>query len=281
MEIIVSNMTTGYYGRPVLRGVTFDIKTPGIYVVIGKNGAGKTTLFRAIAGILRPYEGSVLIGGSSPYNEGSVKKNIAFLSHAAGTPEGFTVKQILKLFAEIENVGFDRIDEVSSLAGIEEILDNHFGNLSQGQKKRVSIAKCILAEKNIYLLDEPTTDIDPKAASLIRSQLLNIARDSVVFYSSHNLIEAREIGDKVIAIDKGEVVHYGDIESLNGNKYIIGIRGEGIEKVYPESEKKGEFYILELNNSDEVQGVIERLMNSGAKIREIRQMNNPLEEFFE
>lgn len=280
-EILVKELETGYSGSSVLHGVSLEITNPGIYLVLGRNGSGKTTLFRAIAGLLEPYQGRVTVNGFSTFYEVGIKKEIAFLSHKDGLPEGYTVRSALNIFAKLEGVGKERVEEMVEFAEIEELGEKYVGKLSQGQRRRVALAKSLLADKSIYIMDEPTANLDPKAASDIRNLLRDISRNKIVLYSSHNLYEAHELSSMVLLLDNGELKFYGNIDSISSRKSTIGIRADGVESVYPDALKQGPYYIMELDSLDRVQDIIDRLGKEGIRIKEIREMNNPLEEFFE
>lgn len=261
--------------------MSFEINEPGIYLVLGRNGAGKTTLFRAVSGIIEPFHGSVWIDGASPYSKPAVRKKIAFLSHQDAIPEGYTVNEAMDIFSRIAGADSERREEIAKLVGVEELRDSYVGILSQGQKRKVSVAKSLLADRSIYIMDEPTASLDPKAAANIRSLLLSISRDRIVLYSSHNLYEAHDLSSRVILLDKGELKFFGHIEEAGEGKTTVGIRADGVEQVYPAARKEGPYYILELDSLDMVQEIIDRLGKEGIRIREIREMNNPLEDFFE
>lgn len=278
--IILENFSTGYNNLPVLQDISLEINEPGVYVVVGKNGAGKTTLFRAIAGILDPYHGRLLINGKSPQNCPEVKMNISYLSHADATPEGFSVRETMNLFATIQGAGNEKVEHITKFLDITNLMDKNFQGLSQGQKKRVSLAKTLLLERDIYILDEPTSEIDPGTASIIRSTILELSKNHIVLYSSHNIQEAREIGRRIIAIKDGEISYFGDIESVMGTKYVMGIRADNVDKIFPNAIRSGAFFLIELDSHDQVQNVIDKLNGAGIRIKEIRQLNNPLEEFF-
>lgn len=280
-SIVVKDLVVGYFGTPVLHGISFEINEPGIYVVLGKNGAGKTTLFRTLSGILAPHIGSVRIDGEIPYKNQSIRRRLAFLSHLDALPEGYTAREALRIFAEIGGVHKDRIEEVANFMGITDLLDMNMDRLSRGQKRRVAMAKSILGEKDIYLMDEPTSGIDPKGVSDIRSLLLDLAREKIILYSSHNLLEAMEIGSNVIALGEGELKFFGNIDTLQENRFTVGIRAEGVQTVIPEAHKQGRYYLVQLENPDQMNDIIDRLRDAGIMIREIREMDNPLEKFFE
>lgn len=279
-EIIAKDLVSGYYNYPVLNGISFCINEPGIYLVLGRNGAGKTTLFRTLAGIIPPLKGDVRINGKRPYHETEIRKKFAFLSHLNAIPEGFTVREILTTFASIEDVNETSVDEVVELVGIGDVIERYFNELSQGLKRRVSIAKSLLGVKDLYILDEPTTNLDPKVAADLRKFIVKISSEKVVLYSSQNLYEANELSSRILALDQGKLIYFGDIESIAKTKYKIGIRADGVEQVFPSIQKEGRYYIFDLNDSNEVQEVIDHLRKEGISIKEVKEMHNPLEDIF-
>jgi len=193
VEIECRSVTSGYLGSRVLHKVSFRVSEPSVYVVLGPNGAGKTTLFRTLAGILRPYEGEVYIGGE-PIDRQSSRDRLHYLTHLDGLPDGLQVRESLEFFGRAEGARSQDVDRVLDQLEIRDLSAKFPSQLSAGQRKRVSIARIFLRERSIYLLDEPTANLDPKAAREIRELILKLSRDKVVLYSSHNLFEAREIG---------------------------------------------------------------------------------------
>ncbi len=187
--ILLDNAVSGYYGKKVLDGISFSIDKPSVYVVLGPNGSGKTTLFRTLAGILKPMSGRVEINGLPSETQGA-RGNLDYLSHIDGIPDGMKVIDALRFYARIESVGEDDVTNAMKLLELEELKLKYFSQLSQGQKKRVSVARIFLRKKQIYLLDEPTSNLDPKVAKEIRELILGLAMDRIVLYSSHNLYEA-------------------------------------------------------------------------------------------
>lgn len=276
-QIEASGLSTGYYGKRVLHDIDLSIDKPGIYVVLGKNGAGKTTFFRTITGILKLYEGTLTIDGLDPYNHPEVREKCVYLSHQAGVPVSLSVREIIDLFAVLMEASEDEKERTVKLLNLDDLIDKSYVSLSQGQKKRVSLAKCLLRDRSIYLFDEPTTNLDPTIASQVRKDILGISKDQIVLYSSHNLYEAREIGKQVIIIDSGSIAYSGDIDKIPMGKYVIGIRADNITNVFPEAKLQGRYYILELDSPDEVSDVIQKLAAANVKVHEIREMSNPLE----
>ena len=278
MKINVDHFSTGYSGNEVLHDLTFEITRPGIYVVLGKNGSGKTTLFRAMTGMLQPYSGLI------KYNDVELEKSdvrIAYLGHKDAIPTGMTVGSALKFFGRVEGVSDETVNEVIEKFGLKKILLQNYLNLSQGQRKRVSIAKSLIGNKEVMILDEPTSNLDPKISSEIRDLMKEEARDRIILYSSHNLYEASDIGSEVIAISEGKVLYVGDMKGLSSGHYRIGIRGDGIEKVTSDYKMDGKYYVFDLKSESEAADLVSRLTGLGARLYEVRDISNPLERFYD
>ena len=272
-------MSAGYLGTDVLREISFAIDAPAIYVVLGPNGAGKTTLFRTLAGVLTPSHGTVRIGGVRADDPGA-RRRLHYLSHLDGMPEGLTVREALEVYARLERADRASVDRVLDLLGLRELSDRFLARLSAGQRKRVSVARIFLVERPIYLLDEPTANLDPKVAHEIRSLILELARDKIVLYSSHNLFEAREIGRYVLALRSGRLERFGRIEDLRGRRFVIGVRVLEPSDALRDWEQEGEYFTRELSGPEAVPALLRDLDSRGVKVRELREMNNPLEDLF-
>ena len=270
---------SGYAKTPVLRDISFTIDEPSVYVVLGPNGAGKTTLFRTIAGILRPTAGAVLIDGV-PIDQQTSRDRLHYLSHMDGMPDGLTVRECLDFYARVERASTADVERVLDQLEIREFRDTFISKLSAGQRKRASIARVFLREREIYLLDEPTANLDPKVAREIRTLILNLSRDRIVLYSSHNLFEAREIGRHVIALKGGALTLFERMENVRAAHYVIGIRTLPLSPAPEGWERSGDYYLRELSGPGAVPGLIHELESQGVRLREVREMENPLEDLF-
>ena len=279
MDIDCRSVTAGYLGSRVLHEVSFRIAEPSIYVVLGPNGAGKTTLFRTLAGILRPYEGEVYVGGE-PIDRQSSRDRLHYLTHLDGLPDGLQVREALEFFARAEGARPQDVDRVLDQLEIRELSAKFPGQLSAGQRKRVSIARIFLRERSIYLLDEPTANLDPKVAREIRELILKLSREKVVLYSSHNLFEAREIGRHVLVIKSGKIARFDRIENVRASRFVLGIRVLEPSPALASFDHEGDYFLKELSGPEEVPAVLRDLMTQGVKIREAREMENPLEDLF-
>ncbi len=279
-SLLVESLSSGYYGSKVIDDISFKIDTPGIYVVLGPNGAGKTTLFRTVAGILKPYSGKVEINGI-PGQSQQAREQLDYLSHIDGIPDGMRIIEALKFYASVENASDSDVDRAIKLLELEDLKGKYFSQLSRGQKKRVSVARIFLRDKSIYLLDEPTSNLDPKVARETRELVLSLSKNKIVLYSSHNLFEAREIGNQVLVISKGKLALFGKIDDIKTEKYVIGIRIFGDPLGLDRNRKEGEYYLIDLSAPEEVPKLVSEMVSKGIQIREVKEMQNPLEELFQ
>lgn len=277
-QLEVTNVTAGYGSTEVLHDISFQTTEPSIYVVLGPNGAGKTTLFRTIAGILQPRTGDVRFDGRSILRDKEARKTINYLSHYNALPEEMTIYGALEFYSGIEG---GNIEPVLKALNLEELRNRKISDLSQGQRKRVSIAKVFLRERELYLLDEPTTALDPKAAREIRELLLGLSRNKVVLYSSHNLYEAREVGTYVILIKDGHVRLFDKISNVKPKRYKVGIKATSDLSQMLNTNIEGGYYVVEVNSPEEAGKILKNLVERGVTVTEMRELDNPLEELFE
>jgi ABC-2 type transport system ATP-binding protein len=274
----VNRLTSGYGSTEILHELSFEAKEPGIYVVLGPNGAGKTTLFRTIAGIIQPKAGDILLDGKSILVDKEVRKSINYLSHYNALPEEMTVHDSLEFYRRID--GGD-VDRVMAALDLSVLRDKKVSDLSQGQKKRVSIAKVFLRDRGLYLLDEPTTALDPKVAREIRELVLGLSRDKVVLYSSHNLFEAREVGTYLILIKDGYLKIFDRITNVRPRRYRYGIRATSDLSKILNVNVTGGYYGVEVDSPEEAGKLLKSLVEKGVTVTEMRELDNPLEELFD
>ncbi len=273
----LTGVDSGYNGFDVLRNINLNVTEPSIYVVLGPNGAGKTTLLRTIAGILEPRRGTVAFDGVNVYASRETRKRMSYLSHLNALPEEMTVQEALGFYASIEGGDVARVMQTLQLAPLAEM---KVSKLSQGQKKRVSIAKTLLNDRDLYLLDEPTSNLDPAMAKEVRDLLLEFSKRKIVLYSSHNLFEAKEIGRYLVLIKGGTVRFFDRIENLRTATYRIGIKARGDVSQVLDAKLENGYYVLTVKSPDDVGEVVKKLVNAGVVVTEVRELDNPLESLF-
>ncbi len=273
----LTDVNSGYNGVDVLQGITLGVLEPSIYVVLGPNGAGKTTLLRTIAGILEPHRGTVSFDGQDVYRNRETRKRMSYLSHLNALPEEMAVRDALGFYASIEGGDVAKVIDTLDLGSLA---DTKVSRLSQGQKKRVSIAKTLLNDRDLYLLDEPTSNLDPAMAKEVRDLLLEFSKRKIVLYSSHNLFEAKEIGTYLILIKGGRLQFFNRIENLRMGSYRVGIKARGdVASVIPAPLENG-YYVLRVSSPDDVGEIVKKLVNAGVVVTEVKELDNPLESLF-
>jgi ABC-2 type transport system ATP-binding protein len=272
------NVTSGYSKQVVLHDISFKLQEASIYVVLGPNGAGKTTLFRTVAGILEPFSGEILFNGQSITGSAQARTRINYLSQYNAMPEEMTVYEALKFYSKIEGGDPDR---AIGLLELDELKNKRFSDLSQGQKKKAGIAKVFLSERDLYLLDEPTANLDPVASKEIRDIILRLSKDKMILYSSHNLYEATDIGTYLILIKDGSVTTLDRISNIKPKNYRVGIRAKADITGIVEAKHEGDYYVLSVSSPEEAGFALKKIVEKGVLVTEMRQLDNPLQELFE
>src|SRR4030043_746769 len=249
-KLRLEEVSSGYGTEEIIHKISLKLTEPSIYVVLGPNGAGKTTLFRTISGILKPFSGQAKFDGVDLFHSKEARRRVAYLSHLNALPEEMTVFNALKYYADIED---GDVDHVLDLLSLSKLKDRKFSSLSQGQKKRVSVGKIFLRERDLYLLDEPTSNVDPKISKEIRELLIRLSKDKFVPYQSHNLYEAKEIGTYLIVIKNGALTFFDKIENVKTKQYRVGIKTlNDISKLLPEAKFENGYYVLTVNSPQDV-----------------------------
>ena len=172
-------------------------------------------------------------------------------------------------------------EKAIELLGLGELRDKKFSDLSGGQKKRAAIAKVFLEERDLYLLDEPTANLDPIASEELRDIILRISRNKMVLYSSHNLYEATDIGVYLILIKNGSIALLDRISNMKPRNYRVGIRASADITGIVDAKREGDFYVLSVSSPEEAGVALQKIVKKGVLVTEMRQLNNPLQELFE
>jgi len=206
-----------------LRDVSFDIQTGEIFGLIGKNGAGKTTLTKTIATLVQPTSGKISVNGfDSVADEVKVRSLIGL---ATAEERSFywrlTSEQNLMFFARLYGIKDEqarkRISELFERLDLNELIKRRFSELSTGNKQRLAVARALLPEPPVLLLDEPTRSLDPLAAERMRQMIVSLENVSVLL-TSHNLTEIEELCSRVAIISQGEIRAVDSPENLRRSR---------------------------------------------------------------
>ena len=208
--IAIERLVKIYKTVPAVDGISFTLSPGSITALLGGNGAGKTTTIASIMGLITPTSGRVsVLGAQMPQQRYRVLHRMNFESPYVEVPMRLTVRQNLTVFGKLYDVDKlrERIAELADELDLTDLLDRPTGNLSAGQKTRVSLAKALINKPDILLLDEPTASLDPDTADWVRSRLERYCRDrhATLLLASHNMTEVERLCERVIMLKRGRI----------------------------------------------------------------------------
>ncbi len=227
-SIKVINLKKIYGTKEAVKNISFEIKENEIIGLLGPNGSGKTTTIGMILGLLKPTSGDVLINGLKiEENPIEILQKINFISPYIELPKKLTVKQNLIVYGKLYSVKnlSEKIDYLVSKLRLENLLNRVTGELSSGQKNRISLAKAIINEPNVLLLDEPTASLDPEIGDFVRTFLENYKKEKKVsiLLASHNMDEVTRLCSSIMMMKNGLIIDQGkpnDLIKKHGRKNL-------------------------------------------------------------
>ena len=218
-SIEVINLSKSYKSKQAVNNISFKIKENEIVGLLGPNGCGKTTTIGMMLGLLKPTNGQVLINGMDiEKNKISLLHKMNFISPYIELPKKLTVRQNLVVYGKLYNVRNlnEQIDYLSNKLRLNKLLKNVTGELSSGQKNRVSLAKALINNPAVLLLDEPTASLDPETGDFVRTFLENYKKENKisVLLASHNMDEVKRLCNSVLMMKGGIIVDRGSPDHL-------------------------------------------------------------------
>jgi ABC-2 type transport system ATP-binding protein len=207
MSIEVNNILKFYGKQKVLNNVSFKVEAGEVVGFLGPNGAGKSTMMKILTTYLVQNEGSVVVNGfDSKTNSLDIKKSIGYLPEHNPLYLDLYVKEYLNFHAGIHKISKKRISEVIDMVGLSPEKGKKIGQLSKGYRQRVGLAAALLHDPQVLILDEPTTGLDPNQLFEVRNMIKDIGKTKTVLLSTHIMQEVEAMCDRVIIINKGEIV---------------------------------------------------------------------------
>ena len=215
----VKNLKKNYSLKEAVKNISFNIEENEILGLLGPNGSGKTTTIGMLLGLLKPSSGEIKIDSMSfEKNRIEILSKINFISPYIELPKKLSVKQNLIVYGKLYNIKNlkDRIEYLSEKLRLEDLLDRITGELSSGQKNRVSLAKSIINDPQVLLLDEPTASLDPETGDFVRSFLEDYQKEmeTSILLASHNMAEVERLCSYVLMMNKGLIIDKGHPEEL-------------------------------------------------------------------
>ena len=221
MTIKIENLEKKYGNFQAVKNLNFTIKQGSIVGLLGPNGCGKTTTIGMILGLIKPTNGKVLIKGKNIENESDrieILEKMNFISPYVELPKKLTVKENLIIYGKMYEV-INLTQKINTLIkdlNLDEFKNRKTGELSSGQKNRVSLAKSLINSPEILLLDEPTASLDPDTGDYIRTYIEDYAskNKTTILLASHNMNEVERLCSEVMMMKSGEIIDKGTCESL-------------------------------------------------------------------
>lgn len=301
--ITVKNVTKKYGKFKAVDNISFEINDGEIIGLLGPNGAGKSTTMNILTGFIEPTEGEVIINGYNISKKPKkAKKCIGYMPEGVPLYKDMTVKEFVTYMAELKGVKKEQIKESVDQAIQDTWLQNVrkvlIRNLSKGYKQRVSMAGALVGNPEIIILDEPTVGLDPKQIIEIRNLIKKLGKNHTLIISSHILSEISQICERVIIINKGQIVAVDSPEHLEDTVYIenainiivedkenkiekIKIQGaKKIELIKKNDDNTKEYRIIPEKDYDIRKSIFSDLAKENITIFELKKPEITLEEAF-
>ena len=221
MTIEIKNLSKEYNNILAVKNINFTINKGSIVGLLGPNGCGKTTTIGMMLGLIKPTSGTVCINGQNIENENNrtkILEKVNFISPYVELPKKLTVEENLIVYGTMYGVNNlkERIADLMEQLNLLEFRKRKTGELSSGQKNRVSLAKALINDPEILLLDEPTASLDPDVGDYIRTYLESFAsnKGTTILLASHNMNEVERLCNEVMMMKKGEIIDKGTCNDL-------------------------------------------------------------------
>ncbi|WP_440122756.1 gliding motility-associated ABC transporter ATP-binding subunit GldA [Tenacibaculum sp. Ill] len=292
MSIELTSIVKTYGTQKAVNNISFSAKKGEIVGFLGPNGAGKSTTMKILTGFIKPSEGTVLVSGIDVIsNPIEAQKKIGYLPEHNPLYLDMYVREYLQFQASLHNIEKAKINEIIEKVGLTIEAHKKINQLSKGYRQRVGLAAAILHNPEVLILDEPTTGLDPNQLVEIRQLIKELGKDKAVLLSTHIMQEVEAMCDRVIIINKGEIVINKPISELKtDNEQVIKVtfdyklEEQFIKRLPNITAYKNTLennWVLTFNSSKDMRPVIfDFAQENGLKILGLNTENKNLESLF-
>lgn len=292
MSIEVKNITKLYKDQKALNDVSFKVKSAEIVGFLGPNGAGKSTMMKILTTYIEASEGDANVNGFDVNTDKkNVQSSVGYLPEHNPLYTELYVREYLKFNANVYGTSKSRIEEVIELTGLTPEAHKKIGQLSKGYRQRVGLANALLHNPDVLILDEPTTGLDPNQLVEIRNLIKTIGKEKTVFLSTHIMQEVEAMCDRVIIINKGEVVADRYLKDLReGQEQVVVVEFDyrveeafllKLPQVKSVKNTNGFIYEITFSTTNDMRShVFDFAHDNDLKILQLNQKNASLEYLF-
>jgi len=212
--IEIQELNKHYNGNHVLRDISLEIRTPGIYAILGPNGSGKTTLLKSIIGLVNPDSGSVEVRGTLVSETHLYRNEISYLPQIARFPDNLRIYELIRLIKDIRNQEADE-SELVELFQLEGEMKKRLRNLSGGTRQKVNMVLGFLFDTPLIILDEPTVSLDPVALGKFKKVIAEKKQQGkIILYTTHIMSLVEEFSDQIILLLDGRIIFKGGLKQI-------------------------------------------------------------------
>ena len=231
MELTIQNLTKTYGNKVALREFSYTF-APGIYGILGANGAGKSTLMNLITDNVKRDSGEILWNGTDILKLGrEFRREVGYMPQQQGMYPDYSARDFLCYMAAVNELprkeSRQQIEELLAVVNLAEDAHKRLGGFSGGMRQRVLLAQALLGDPKILILDEPTAGLDPKERLRLRQYISDLAKNKIVFLTTHIVSDIESIANDVLLMKQGELVAHGAPDAL-----IAAVHGQNLEDVY-------------------------------------------------
>ncbi|OEK07990.1 gliding motility-associated ABC transporter ATP-binding subunit GldA [Flavivirga aquatica] len=292
MSIEVTGISKLYGSQKALNNISFKVEKPEIVGFLGPNGAGKSTMMKILTTYITPNEGTAKVNGYDINKDSQlVQQSVGYLPEHNPLYLDMYIKEYLAFNASIYKVNKQRIEDVIELTGLTPEAHKKIGQLSKGYRQRIGLANALLHDPDVLILDEPTTGLDPNQLIDIRNLIKTIGKTKTVFLSTHIMQEVEAMCDRVIIINKGEIVTNKKLRELNeGKEQVVIVEFDyriedafllKLPKVKNVINTQGFIYEITFKTDQDMRShVFDFAHDNQLKILQLNQKNTSLENLF-
>jgi ABC-2 type transport system ATP-binding protein len=294
--IVLENVFKRLGAREILKNVNLTVKQGDIFGYLGPNGAGKTTTIRILLGLMKADSGKVAIGGQDVQVD-KVRQKIGFVLETDGLYDNMTAVDNLIYYARLYDVPqpVEKINRSINLVGLGDRAEDKVGAYSKGMRQRLALARAMVHDPEVLVLDEPTSGVDPNGQIEIRQIMLDMIHKAgkTILLSSHNLDEVQRICSRIALIHKGQIHLQGELDALQKQMSRGEVIIETAEPVSPDiitdlqklpgvgvHEQREKILTISAGKTTDTSSIVNMLASRGVRIEQVKKQEASLEEIY-